>query len=142
LLSSKIPLISSQLSRASAVFLLVAGLAMLFASDVILPQFVSGFPAGGAWLGQLLGASWLAVGTLNWLSRAMLLGGIYGRPIVLANLSIYFIGAMVLLRTVATDMTPTAVWFVFVPLALFSVIYGWLLLRGPLLRDFELNRGT
>jgi hypothetical protein len=114
---------------------------MLFAADVILPRLVAGFPAGGAWLGQLLGASWLAVGTLNWLSRPMLLGGIYGRPIVLANLSIYFIGAMVLLRTVATDMTPTAVWFGFVPLVLFSVIYGWLLLRGPLLRDFELNRG-
>ena len=135
-------MISSQLSRASAVFLLVAGLALLFAADVILPQIVPGFPADGTWLGQMLGASWLAVGTLNWLSRAMLLGGIYGRPIVLANLSIYFIGAMVLLRTVATGETPTAVSFVFFPLVIFSAIYGWLLLRGPLLRDFEFNRGT
>lgn len=134
-------MISSQLSRASAAFLLIAGLTLLFASDVILPKIIAAYPEDGAWLGQLLGASWIAVGTLNWLSRAVLLGGIYGRSIVLANLAIYFIGAMVLLRIATGDTTPPGIWFVFVPFLIFSVIYGWLLLRGPLMRDFEVNRG-
>jgi hypothetical protein len=135
-------LISSLLSRASAILLIIAGLALLFASDVILPQVVESYPADGAWIGQLLGASWLAVGALNWLSKSALLGGIYGRPVVLANLGIYFIGTMVLLRIVIAGPAPAAVWFAFVPFGFFALIYGWLLLRGPLLRDFELNRGT
>lgn len=134
-------MISTQLSRASAAFLFIAGLALLFASDVILPSVIPAFPADASWVGQLLGASWLAVGSLNWLSRSVLLGGIYGRPVVLANLALYFIGAMVLLRIVAADTVPIEVWFAFAPFVIFAIIYGWLLLRGPLMRDFEVNRG-
>ena len=130
------------MSRASATLLLIAGLALLFASDVILPRVVETYPPDGAWVGQLLGASWLGVGALNWLSRSALLGGIYGRPVVFANLAIYFIGTMVLLRIVIAGPVPRAVWFAFVAFGFFALIYGWLLLRGPLLRDFELNRGT
>ncbi len=135
-------LISTQLSRASAAFLFIAGLALLSASDVILPSVIPAFPADASWVGQLLGASWLAVGSLNWLSRSVLLGGIYGRPIVLANLALYFIGAMVLLRIFYTEAMPLGIWFAVVPFVVFALIYGWLLLRGPLMRDFEVNRGA
>ncbi|HEU0076918.1 MAG TPA: hypothetical protein VFQ76_04665, partial [Longimicrobiaceae bacterium] len=89
---------STQVSRASAGLLLAGGLALLFAPDVVLPRLVPGFPAGGVWLGQLLAAAWLALAALNWLSRAALLGGIYGRPVVLCNAAFYFIAALVLLR--------------------------------------------
>jgi hypothetical protein len=90
--------ISSLLSRVSAAVLLLAGVALLFAPDVLLPALVPGFPPVAAWLGQLLGAAWLAVAALNWLQRAAVLGGIYGRPVVLANVALYFISALSLLR--------------------------------------------
>jgi hypothetical protein len=124
--------ISSIVTRTSAAVLLAGGVALLFASDVLLPLLVPGFPAAGAWLGQLLGAAWLGVAALNWLHRGTLLGGIYGRPVVLANLVLYFVGALSLLRALAEPGVPRALWGLAVPLALLAVVYGVLLLRGPL----------
>lgn len=125
-------MISSIVTRTSAAVLLAGGLALLFASDVLLPVLVPGFPAAGAWLGQLLGAAWLGVAALNWLHRGALLGGIYGRPVVLANLVLYFVGALSLLRALVGPGVPRALWGLAVPLALLAVVYGVLLLRGPL----------
>jgi hypothetical protein len=133
-------LISTRISRASAALLLLGGFALLFASDVILPRLIPAFPAEGAWLGQLLAAAWLAVAALNWLGQSTLLGGIYGRAMVLTNTALYFISAMVLLKIILRHDTPTALWLVAVPIVLFAVTYGWLLLRGPFERDFEMHR--
>jgi hypothetical protein len=124
--------ISSFVTRISAAVLLAGGLALLFASDVLLPLLVPGFPAAGAWLGQLLGAAWLGVAALNWLHRGALLGGIYGRPVVLANLVLYFVGALSLLRALGEPGVPRALWGLAVPASLLAVVYGVLLLRGPL----------
>lgn len=135
-------MISTHVSRASAAFLAVGGLALLFASDDILPRLILGFPPAAAWIGQMLGAAWLAVAALNWLSRSTLVGGIYGRPFVVANVALYFISAMVLLKIVARGGVPASLWLAFVPVVLFAGIYGWLLLRGPIERDFEINRGS
>jgi hypothetical protein len=123
--------VSSLVSRASAAVLLIGGAAMLFAADAILPRLVPGFPPAGAWLGQLLGAAWLGLAALNWLQRSALLGGIYGRPIVLANLAAYFISATSLARALAEPGVSRAAWWCAVPAAVLALAYGALLLRGP-----------
>ena len=117
--------------------LLVGGLALLFASDVILPQLMPGFPVAGAWLGQLLGAAWLAAAALDWLNRSALLGGIYGRAVVLGNAALYFISAMVLVRVVTRPDAPAALWIITVPIGLLALAYAWLLFRGPFERDLQ-----
>jgi hypothetical protein len=123
--------ISSTIARVSAVVLLLGGVAMLFAPDTILPALIPGFPPAGAWLGQLLGAAWLGVATLNWLQRSLVLGGIYGRPLVLANVAVYFIGGSNLLRVLLAGAAPPALWLVAAPFGVLAVAYGALLLRGP-----------
>jgi hypothetical protein len=123
--------ISSLLSRTSATVLLLGGVALLFASDVLLPALIPGFPPAAAWLGQLLGAAWLGVAVLNWLQRAAVLGGIYGRPVVFANLALYFISALSLLRALLGGGMPRVLWLVLAALASLAVSYGALLLRGP-----------
>ncbi len=133
-------MISTMLSRASAGLLVLGGLALLFAPDVILPRLIPGFPVPGVWLGQLVAAAWLALAILNWLNRGVLLGGIYGRAVVVTNAVFYFVGAIVLLKTVTTRDVPAALWIVAVPVALFAGVYGWLLFRGPIARDFEIHR--
>jgi hypothetical protein len=123
--------ISSTLSRVSALVLLVGGLAFLFAPDVLLPALVPGFPPAAAWLGQLLGAAWLGVGALNWLQRTAVLGGIYGRPVVLANSALYVVSALSLVRALLGGAAPRVVWLVCAPAALLAAAYAALLLRGP-----------
>jgi hypothetical protein len=123
--------ISSLLSRASAALLLVGGIGLLFAPDVLLPRLLPGFPTAAAWLGQWLGAAWLAMALLNWMLRTVLMGGIYGRPIVMANLVLYVISALSLFRVLWSGRATQGLWFVLAPTAVFAVAYGALLLRGP-----------
>ncbi len=98
---------------------------------MLLPAVVPGFPPAAAWLGQLLAAAWLGVAALNWLQRATVLGGIYGRPVVLANLALYLVSALSLLRVVAGGAAPAAVWGALALAAPLALAYGALLLRGP-----------
>lgn len=124
-------MISSLVSRVSAFLLLVGGAALLFAADELLPSLVPGFPPDAAWLGQLLAAAWLGLAALNWMQRAALLGGIYGRPVVFANVVAYLVGALSLLRALLDGTAPRAAWLVLVPLAVMALVYGALMLRGP-----------
>ena len=130
---------STLISRASAGLLLVGGLGLLFAPDVILPRLIPGYPETGLWLGQLLGAAWLALAELNWLSRTNLLGGIYGRSVVLPNAAFYFIATMVLIKAVSAPSMPVWLWIVVIPTALMAGVYSWLLFRGPMARDIEMR---
>ena len=122
---------TSLLSRASALVLLIGGVALLFAADDILPRLSPGFPGTAGWVGQLLGAAWLAIAALNWLNKGARLGGIYGRPVVLTNAVVYFVSATVLVKIVSGPaLTPVVI--VTVVCALFAGLYAWLLFRGPL----------
>lgn len=135
-------MISTLVSRLSALTLFAGGFTLLFASDVVLPRLVPGFPRGGTWLGQLLAAAWLGVAMLNWVSQHAVLGGIYGRPVVLANAALWFIAATSLARAASRDAGQRAPWVLLVPAAGFAAVYLWLLFRGPAARDLERQRGT
>jgi hypothetical protein len=124
-------MISLRLSFLSATVLLLGGIALLFASDEMLPALIPGFPPAAAWIGQLLGAAWLGVAALNWLQRGARLGGIYGRPVVFANLLLYFVSALSLLRVLLGGGISLALWVVFASAAALATLYAALLLRGP-----------
>jgi len=82
------------------------------------------------WLGQLLGAAWLGLAALNWINRRLILGGVFGRPIVLANAVPYFISAMVLIRA-AIHQPQASVELMAIATITLAVAYGALLFRGP-----------
>jgi hypothetical protein len=128
------------IARASAATLVTGGILLLFAADSLLPALVPSFPASAAWLGQLIGAGWLAMAVLNWTTRDLLIGGVYGRPVVMANSALYFISATVIGKAI-TRTHPTLMHAVtFAICALFAIAYGWLLYRGPFEKEFAARR--
>lgn len=133
-------MISGILSRSTAALLALGGAMLLFAPDAVLPRLVPDFPAAGFWLGQLLGTAWLGVAALNWLNRSAILGGIYSRTVVLANVAIWFMGALVVLRAASRATDPAALWLLGAVMALPAFAYGWLLMRGPLEADMQRKR--
>ena len=116
------------ITRASAALLGLSGIALLFASDAILPALAPDVPASAAWIGQLLGAAWLGVAALDWLQRDAVLGGIYGRPVVFANLVLSFVSALSL---VGAGPTSGAVWAAAIAAGALALAWGLLLFRGP-----------
>ncbi|MBP6443847.1 MAG: hypothetical protein KA267_07500 [Gemmatimonadales bacterium] len=128
-------MMAGYVSRLSATLLAFCGLALLFAGDEILPRHLPGYPPGEVWFGQLLAAACLAMAALNWLSRHTLLGGIYGRPVVAANATGYFIAAITLLRPTLAGAFRPAGLLLTIPVTALAVAYAWLMFRGPFERD-------
>ena len=122
---------SAIVTRVNALLLFAAGILLLFASDRILPSLVAGYPAGGVWVGQVLSAAFLGFAALNWLQRRTPVGGIYGRPLVIANLTLYLVSAMSLVRLALDGSAARAFQAIVGVLSLMAVLYLVLLFRGP-----------
>lgn len=122
---------STVLSRLSALLLGLAGTALVFAPDAILRALEPRIPDTAYWLGQLLGAAWLGLAALNWLSRRQVLGGIYGRPTLIANVAVYLIGGLSALGAARRAGFPPGFWWVLVPSGLMALAYLHLMFRGP-----------
>jgi len=84
---------------ASSGALFVAGVALLFAPDETLRAL--GLAEGSAVTGQVLGALYLGAAAANWVARGSMIGGIYARPLTVANFVHFVIGATVLARGIA-----------------------------------------
>ncbi len=121
-------MISSAISRVSALLLATIGLTMLFAADTILPYLLPGLTPAASWLGQLIAAGWLSIALFNWNGRNTILGGIYGRPAVNLNLMLYLVSALALFK--ANGRSP-AVLVMGALFGVMAIVYGVALLRGP-----------
>jgi hypothetical protein len=78
---------------------------------------------------QLAGALYIGFAMLNWSAKGTLLGGIYGRPIVLANFTHFAIGAIVFVKLVAAGPIQGGRFVV----VAYAVLAGWFgyVLFGP-----------
>lgn len=77
--------INRLLVAASIVYALV-GVPLLFVGDEVLRRLDGSAGPAAAWIAGTLGAALSGLALLNWFNRHTLMGGIYGRPLLLANL--------------------------------------------------------
>jgi hypothetical protein len=85
----------------SSAVLLLAGLACLFAP---IESFSAlGFTDASEIAGQIVGALYLAFAAANWTARGSMIGGIYARPLAVANFVHFVIGATVLAKGISTS---------------------------------------
>ena len=80
---------------------------------------------------QIAGALYLGFAFLNWTARASVLGGIYGRPVVLGNLLHFVVVTLALWKAVATGPQMTGVVAGAVVYSVFAVSFGMLLFVQP-----------
>lgn len=78
----------------------------------------------------LAGAGLLAVAILDWMGRTAVYGGIYGRPIVMANLMLSLVGGLTLLNgQIDNPQATTLGWLPVLILAAHGTTF-WLMMRG------------
>lgn len=121
--------LTSALVRLYAALLLVTGAALLFAPEVVFVG-AAGSDVKALVLAQLVGAALLGFAAANWTARGAILGGIYGRAVVMGNQAFAFIGVLVLLRNLPAERG-LAFWFFLLVLAFGAVLYSVLLYRSP-----------
>ncbi|HEX7140094.1 MAG TPA: hypothetical protein VF219_19740 [Vicinamibacterales bacterium] len=118
----------------SAIALGAAGLAGTFAPHEIL-QSLGIAPIGVLpLLVQLLAALYFAAAMMNWTARGSLIGGIYQRPVAIANLTHFIIGALALLKAaVATRSVPVIIAAAIY--GIFALAFANVFFRSPVARN-------
>lgn len=113
-----------------ALVFLIAGAVLVFAPGES-AAFLFAAEAGSPIVFSLLGAALFAFGIVDWTARRSLLGGIYGRAVVLGNATHLVVGALALVRFVADGGRHPVLWGATAVYAVGAVFYGLLLFRSP-----------
>ena len=115
-----------------AVVLGLAALALIFAPELVLARFAIEPTTGTLVLGQLYGAALFGIAMTSWLARTMLLGGIYGRSIVVGGFAHGLVGVFALFHALRALPANAFVWGTFAVYAALAVWFGTLMFgRGP-----------
>ncbi len=81
---------------------------------------------------QIAGAQYFAMGMLNWMSRNSVIGGIYNRPVSIANFTHYLVGALALIKGLMhSEGLPTLLWVMAAFYTIFALLYGFIFNRNP-----------
>jgi hypothetical protein len=115
-----------------AVVLGVAALALIFAPELGLARFAVEPTAGALVLAQLYGAALFGLAITSWFARTMLLGGIYGRSIVVGGFAHALVGVLALFHALRASVGNAFLWGAFVVYAALAIWFGTLMFgRGP-----------
>ena len=114
------------LMMASSLFLGTAGLPSLFAPEELLkilglPQ-INPLPV----VIQLIGALYLSFALMNWISKDNIIGGIYLRPVSIANFAHFTIGALTIVKYQLSDAANAFLWGIMIVYIAFAIIFAWL----------------
>ncbi|MGV9012105.1 MAG: hypothetical protein ACOH13_05870 [Flavobacteriales bacterium] len=120
---------------ASAAVLAAVGIALSFAPVETLAYFGKPAPGGVPVLLQLTGALYLGFAFMNWMAKGSVLGGIYGRAIVMGNFLQFTMGALTLLKAASGSSQGAFIWTAAVGYALFALLFGVLLFSDPTAKE-------
>ncbi|MCC6165193.1 MAG: hypothetical protein IT182_17745 [Acidobacteria bacterium] len=119
------------LCLSSAAFLVAIGLALTFMPQELLAQVGERATGPVVLLARLTGAMALAFAWLDWLARNQRIGGIYQRPLVLANLLHFMMGSLTLLRLSTAGDLGSYAFVLLVPYAVLALWWGITMTTSP-----------
>lgn len=126
------PMNTKLIMTISAAFLAVMGIALTFAADDIIVAFVAEPSEILRITAQLLGATYFGFAILNWMSKGAIIGGIYNKPLVMANFAHFFIGGAMLVKTVLHNQQLPAGLFILAGIYLvMALLFAFIMFRHP-----------
>ena len=110
----------------SSIFLGCLGLLSLFMPEELLKMLSLPFTNPLPVLIQLLGAMYLSFALMNWTAKENIIGGVYLRPISIANFSHFMIGALTLVKYQFSNGANIYLLGVSIVYVVFAIIFTWL----------------
>jgi hypothetical protein len=116
----------------SAIFLALAGISLTFFPKEI-AIYIGLDPAKPSQLViQILGALYFGFAMLNWMAKGSIIGGIYNKPLVIANLSHFLIGGLALIKGMTSMGKPSYLFVLLIgTYIIFATLFGILFIRHP-----------
>ena len=118
------------LMTSSSLILALAGMFALFAPDVLLALFGTPMADPLSALIQLMGALYFSMAMMNWTAKDSAIGGIYARPVSLANFVHFFIGTLLLAKVVLSSEFNVPIVLLLAVYAIFAILFYWLVFRA------------
>lgn len=118
------------LVTSTSLILALAGIFTLFAPDVLLSALDVQVTAQLSVLVQLLGAFYFSFALMNWTAKDSAIGGIYARPVSLANFSHFFTGTLLLVKYLLSNKFSLPILLVSILYAIFAAVFYWLVFRA------------
>jgi hypothetical protein len=120
------------LMSASSIILASAGILLTFIPDEILKYFNWERTGPLLLLLQILGALYFAFALLNWMCRSSAIGGIYNKPIAIANVAHFLIGGLPLIKGILFNPgLPYVIWGIAAIYTFFAIAFGLINFINP-----------
>jgi len=117
----------------SAMILALIGISLIFLPNEILDYLELSVSETLQLLMQIIGSLYFALAILNWMSKGSIIGGIYNRPIAMANLAHFVIAGLALIKGIlANPSLSYVIWSI-------AIIYSTCL---PYIRFYYLSLNT
>ena len=124
------------LMASSAIFLAALGLCLIFLPTEIMNYFLLPSTSLTELFLQVLGSLYFAFALLNWMAKGSVMGGIYNRPIVTANLAHFLTGGLALMKGLMKHPElPRAIWLVGGLYVICAFFFGMLFFRSPVSKN-------
>ncbi len=80
---------------------------------------------------QITGALYFGFAIMNWMAKAVLIGGIYARPLAMGNFAHYLIAEIALIKAAANHSISPYLWIVAIIYTIFALLFGMVLFTNP-----------
>ena len=116
----------------SAVFLAIIGISLTFFPVEIANYLVFGVESILILVLQVMGGLFFGFAMLNWMAKESVIGGIYNKPLVTANMAQFVVGGLALLKDLIPHPDkPLIIWVLTGFYTIFGLLFAILFARSP-----------
>jgi len=127
---------TKSLMTLSAIILALIGISLIFLPKEILDYLELSVSETLQLLMQIIGSFYFAFAILNWMSKGSIIGGIYNRPIAMANLTHFVIAGLALIKGVlANPSLSYVIWSIAIIYSIFAIFFGIVAFRHPVIEN-------
>ncbi len=120
----------------NAIILALIGISLIFLPKEILDYFELSASDTLKLLMQITGSLYFAFAMLNWMSKGSIIGGIYGRPIAIANLTHFVIAGLTLIKGVLVNPGLSyVIWSIAIAYSIFAILFGIVAFKHPVSKN-------
>ena len=123
---------TKSLMTLSAMILALIGISLIFLPKEILDYLELSVSDTLELLMQIIGSLYFAFAMLNWMSKGSLIGGIYGRPKAIANLTHFVIAGLALIKGILSNPSLSyIIWSIAIIYSIFAILFGIVAFKHP-----------
>ena len=124
---------TKSLMTLSAIILGLIGISLIFFPKEILIYFELIVSDTLELLMQIMGSFYFAFAMLNWMSKGIIIGGIYNRPIAIANLTHFVIAGLALIKGIFSNPSLSyIIWLIGILYSIFAILFGLVAFNHPI----------